>query len=96
MKNHRPKAKLCNCRRCVARRKEEKLQSRYSGSFLQLREVGRMEDDFSDNFKNTRANQLKLKRFIKLWDEIKPHGYKPIQLWMVSTTVLAKSKEEKQ
>lgn len=65
-----------------------------SESFLQLRNVEGLEDDFSNNFKDTTSNKNKLTRFIKLWDEVKPHGYKPIQLWRVKTEVLAKSKEE--
>lgn len=83
------KAKLCQCNRC--RRRNQKTSSKYSGSYLQLRDIDGYEDDFSKNFKDTTSNKLKLIRFIKLWDEIKPHGYKPIQLWRVKTDVLARS-----
>lgn len=65
--------------------KESKLNS-----FLQIRELRGLEDDHTNNFKDTVTNAIKLLRYIKLCEEIKPNGYTPLQLWRVTTERITK------
>ncbi len=61
------------------------IKSKKISSFLQIREIRGLEDDHTDNFEDTKVNAIKLLRYMKMCEEIKPNGYTPLQLWRVTT-----------
>jgi len=67
-----------------------KIKKKVVESYLQIREVEGHEDDYTNNFADTKGNASKLLRFIELYDEIKPNGHRPKQLWRVQVERLTK------
>lgn len=59
-------------------------------SYLQIREVEGYEDDYSNNFADTKGNAKKMLKFLELYDEIKPNGHRPKQIWRVTVERVTK------
>ncbi len=68
----------------------KKIKSKKTEVWIEIREATGYHDDYTRQFCDTKANTAKLLKFLELYDEIKPNGYKLKQLWRITTEVLTR------